>query len=337
MEQLALGTPICPEKSVSSVLQAITACHGGSIEGEGLQAYDTVISSIANMVKTSRRIETAQYNPNFQSMGSSCHSMGSSFINILTALNQDNIGSFHDGKSPDSRDVEITKLKGRIDELSRCLTDNDEALMSSMEEAQKRERNLIRTNAALRVRQESLLLENMKLTELLSAHASDQTSSGEAATSNYCARQSYSKHLQILPKISMNYYSSSGDNSPKSEVKTKLGEKKSNQNAILGSRFLRPDTGRSSHSDSSDKPKRSSLNSYLSTTLNFVRPSPPTTPRRSEGSNIPTFLSSFRRNSSPKSSPIRDNSSLRNVSRVISDVISKRFIPANTNNDDSKE
>ena len=39
MDLQSLGTPLVPDRTVSSVLSAITACHGAKIDGDGEKAF----------------------------------------------------------------------------------------------------------------------------------------------------------------------------------------------------------------------------------------------------------------------------------------------------------
>jgi hypothetical protein len=39
MDLQCLGTPLVPDRTVSSVLSAITACHGAKIDGDGEIAF----------------------------------------------------------------------------------------------------------------------------------------------------------------------------------------------------------------------------------------------------------------------------------------------------------
>ena len=39
MDLQSLGTPLVPDRTVSSVLSAITACHGAKIDGDGEIAF----------------------------------------------------------------------------------------------------------------------------------------------------------------------------------------------------------------------------------------------------------------------------------------------------------
>ena len=39
MDLQSLGTPLVPDRTVSSVLSAITACHGAKIDGDGEKSF----------------------------------------------------------------------------------------------------------------------------------------------------------------------------------------------------------------------------------------------------------------------------------------------------------
>ena len=46
MDLQSLGTPLVPDRTVSSVLSAITACHGAKIDGDGEKAFRWIKTQI---------------------------------------------------------------------------------------------------------------------------------------------------------------------------------------------------------------------------------------------------------------------------------------------------
>jgi hypothetical protein len=183
MDLQSLGTPLVPDRTVSSVLAAITACHGAKIDGDGELAFSAAVASILQMLAIAKKDDEREGED--RSDGTSTpdrsHSLPES-VGSSGKLNLEHLLMNKDDLKITTEANERLKshhldLVNQIEELKK----NEEILSNEIRAIVAKERKLAKVNSALRekeinwkVREDRLEQEIWLLKKMVVLHSSEK-------------------------------------------------------------------------------------------------------------------------------------------------------------------
>ena len=113
MESQALGTPLEPDRTITSVLGAITACQGAFIEGETDTTFAAAAASIAKMLTDVPAMVRQTSSLNHQTIGASLSPRGGTHVHVALLENK--------GKEIASLVARVKQLEGMLDGVVSAL------------------------------------------------------------------------------------------------------------------------------------------------------------------------------------------------------------------------